>query len=347
LRMSSTGRALLAFACVFVLASIALGAGLRGERYPYGSSEFNLLVTESFEEAGYGSAKVFYDWLARACAKRSICPLSGSLETEVRVRGAKLRSVRGQKEEVALQLSTCSWLHRLVKKSIPKFSLDRGFEFHNVVRYGERQCLLQSILIAGLAQKMGLDAGMVMVWRNIAGEESNNGHAAVLVRLADGKDIILDASDQVPFVRHQGLFARASGYRYVSPVYQRGSDKIIGYLANSGHGFISTAKLRPMGVDFIRSQFYYYRGERALGGAIAAKKTSKGLALSERQLKKSVSLCPENPLAVYMLARTYLAEGKKAEAAKLAKDALSLYTRFGYVPGGASDLAGRLRAAKG
>ena len=54
-------------------------------------------------------------------------------------------SARARKEQ-----AFAAWSHKLTKTIIPRFSLDRGFEFANVVRYGERQCFLQSVLIASL-----------------------------------------------------------------------------------------------------------------------------------------------------------------------------------------------------
>ena len=62
------------------------------------------------------------------------------------------------------------------------------------------------MIIAGLAQDMGVNAGVVMVYKNIEGAPTNNGHAVALFKLAEGKDIIVDASDPIPFVEQKGLF---------------------------------------------------------------------------------------------------------------------------------------------
>ena len=62
-------------------------------------------------------------------------------------------------------------------------------------RSGQRQCFLQSVLIAGLLQRMGISAGVAMVYRNPRGEESNNGHAVTLVKLPDGDDLVADAAE--------------------------------------------------------------------------------------------------------------------------------------------------------
>ncbi len=90
---------------------------------------------------------------------------------------------------------------------LPKFSLDRGYEFRHSVDRLERQCFLQSVLIAGLMQRMGMEAGVVMIYRNQKGEASNLGHATVVLKLDNGRDIMVDASDPHPFMRHRGVFA--------------------------------------------------------------------------------------------------------------------------------------------
>src|SRR4029079_16762051 len=80
-------------------------------------------------------------------------------------------------------------IHRIIKKVIPKFSLQHGFEFYQAKDLGERQCFLQSVLVSGLLQRAGIDSGVVMVYKNIAGEATNNGHAVAVARLTNGDDI--------------------------------------------------------------------------------------------------------------------------------------------------------------
>jgi hypothetical protein len=227
-----------------------------------------------------------------------------------------------------------AWLHRMVKSTIPRFSLDRGFEFCSVVRYGERQCFLQAVLIAGLLQRSGVRAGVAMVYRNLHGQETNNGHAVTLVRLSDGRDLIVDASDPEPFARQQGLYVRAGGYRYVDPVYEGRTGRIASYRTVPEKGKLSPAQVRTLDLAFIRSQFWYYRGERREGGLLSRAKTPAGLAAAAADLRKSVSLCPRNPLAVYMLGRVYHAQGKAEEAHRLFERAHRLYAAAGWVPAG-------------
>jgi hypothetical protein len=225
-------------------------------------------------------------------------------------------------------------VHRVVKGTIPRFSLDRGFEFCNVVRYGERQCFLQAVLIAGLLQRMGVPAGIAMVYRNIQGQETNNGHAVTLVRLADGRDLIVDASDPEPFARQQGLFVRVNDYQYADPIYEGASGKIVAYRSVPGRARLAPRQVRTLDLPFIRSQFAYYRGERRTGGLLARAKTRSGLAAAEKDLRTSVAFCPRNPLAVYMLGRARLAQGRTQDARPILQRAHDLYARFGWVPPG-------------
>jgi hypothetical protein len=233
-------------------------------------------------------------------------------------------------------LNFASWLHRMVKATIPKFSLDRGFEFCNVVRYGERQCLLQSVLISGMLQRAGADAGIEMVFKSIKGEISNNGHVCVLLKMPNGKDVIIDASDPDPLARQQGLMTRVNNdYMFVLPVYEGSSSMIIYYKDLYGHGRLMPSAVRTLDLLFVNSQFWYYRGERVPGGLLYGKdKTSSGLALAGANLETSVKLCPRNPLSLYMLGRVYLDQGDKETAKKLIGRAMFLYGEYGYVPDG-------------
>ena len=331
---------------LLVIAGLAGGYGLRAagearqhaaEKYAYHSARFTELLRESNRVVCEpGERHDFYRWMDRAYRSnhaRLPGERSPSLEAALRAERQRLRRIARAKRtdaEVALAAS----LHRLVKTIIPKFSLERGFEFCNVIECGERQCLLQSVLIASLLQDAGVDAGTVMVYRNPSGEESNNGHVVVLMKLPNGRDLLVDASDKEPFVRHQGLFVRSGGYRYVKPVYARDSDEIAHYQTTSENAEVGTARVRPLDFAFVRSQFWYYRGERVEGGLLSAKKTQAGLEAAARYLRTSVRVCPENPLAVYMLGRVHWSQGRAEQARKQFNAADALYSRFGWIPEG-------------
>jgi tetratricopeptide (TPR) repeat protein len=156
----------------------------------------------------------------------------------------------------------------------------------------------------------------------------------VLMKLPNGRDLLVDASDKEPFVRHQGLFVRSGGYRYVKPVYARDSDEIAHYQTTSENAEVGTARVRPLDFAFVRSQFWYYRGERVEGGLLSAKKTQAGLEAAARYLRTSVRVCPENPLAVYMLGRVHWSQGRAEQARKQFNAADALYSRFGWIPEG-------------
>jgi len=316
-------------------------------QYPYHSKQFSLFVDESFRLAGNGSSRLFYDMMSKGYLKSPVCltadrkmPLEQALDS-LRAEMATLNDVHRKAEA---EMKVAAQVHRLVKVVIPHFSLDRGFEFSNVVAHGERQCFLQSVLIAGLLQRAGMNAGVAMVYRNIQGTPTNNGHAVTLLKLSDGKDIIVDASEPEPFAKHRGLFVEHSGYRYVEPVFQPNSAKISDYLATSNHKRLGTASVRGLDISFLRSQFWYYRGERVKGGLLSTGTTKSGLARSAKAFEISVRLCPNNPLAVYMLGRTYLAEGRISDAKRLLQRSSTLYAQFGWTPGGLREALASIQA---
>jgi len=307
------------------------------ERYAYLSERFRQLVAESYAIAGGGKPDGFYTYMDKACrsSPHGLADKDNlALPELLRSRRAQLSHISDAAKRTRSEIAACEWLHHLVKSAIPRFSLDRGFEFHNVVRFGERQCFLQSVLIAGLLQETGVDAGVVIVYRNERGEESNNGHAVALVKLSDGTDVIVDASDPDPFAPHRGLFVRTSDYAYAVPAYEAGSSRIAVYVLPSNGRRLAPAQVRTLDFAFLRSQFYYYRGEREPGGIMSSGRRASGLRESERCLRTSVELCPANPLATYMLGRVYLAEGKVGQARTALQTTYRLYERFGWVPEG-------------
>lgn len=312
------------------------------EEYAFGTPAFSQFVADSYRHTD-GSAEEFFSWLRSAYETsphrfpgRESLPLESLLEalrdelaevTDPAARSARLREHAG-------------WLHRWLKGAIPHFSLARGFEFYNTARRGERQCFLQSVLLAGLLQRLGADAGVIMVNRNPAGQETNNGHAVAVLKLPEG-DLLVDASEQHPFARHMGLFLRVDGYRYVTPTW--GPDGIIrGYRRLRSDRELATWAVRPLDHAFLRSQFAYYRGERVPGGLLAARSTPEGLEQAAAHLRESVRLCPDNPLAAYTLSCVYWKQGQAAAARAAVRQACLAYTRAGWLPAGPRTLRARL-----
>ena len=308
--------------------------------YVYGSRNFTDLINESCIECGVRQKQDFYNWFDNAYSKSKYFYKNYEkikLNDLLDKMNKNVSSIKDVKKRTVLEVSFASWMHRMVKTAIPRFSLDRGFEFYNVMKYGERQCLLQSVLMAGMLQRAGINAGSAMVFRNITGEQSNNGHVITLVKLSDGDDIILDASEQVPFAKHQGLFVKNKDYVYVKPVFRNNSSRISGYITETSNKRLQNKDVNPLDYDYMRSQFWFYRGERTKGGLLYAKKTIIGLKAEETALSKSVKICPKNPLAVYILGRTYLAEGDNVKALKYLKAAGKLYKTYGWTPAGESE----------
>jgi len=306
------------------------------ERYPYRSPRFTQFLIESHVWCGDKNRHDFYAWMDAAyseCSHRFPGKEHLSLEELLDAKKDQFARITDPSFKSENEIAFSAWVHRMVKTVIPKFSLERGFEFCDVIKFGERQCFLQSALIAGILQYVGFDAGVIMVYRNPKGEESNNGHAVVLLKLADGRDIIVDASEPEPFYKPLGVFVRRLEYRFVNPVYMRYSSRIIGYKSESGLREIAANQVRPLDYAFVRSQFWYYRGERAPGGLLSSRETQSGLSRAQRALEQSVKFCAKNPLSVYMLGRVYLAQGKASLAAEQFREAHNLYTRFGWIPG--------------
>jgi hypothetical protein len=221
-----------------------------------------------------------------------------------------------------------------VKKALPNYNLDRGFELANTVRRRERQCLMQSLLISSLLQGMGVDAGLAMVNRNERGEYSNNAHVVVLIKLSNGHDALVDGSYPVPLVAHGGLMVMMphGSLRYVRPVYTRDYRQIRSYLTLPSMLAAPTDTVRPMNINFVRSQIDYYRGERKPGGVLARRPTIAGLEGSVHFFRSSLENCPANPLPAYMLGVAFSRLGRRDEAREQYRSAKELYQSAGWVP---------------
>lgn len=326
---------------VLFLFVVGLGAFLSGgaearskaeERYPYGGPVFTGFIADSYQLHQGGSPHGFYRWMD----SRRIGG-SGTWGDRIRTLREERRTASSTKRRTEMEIAAAADFHRAVKRAIPRFSLERGFEFAFTVRYGERQCFLQSVLLAGLLQAAGIDAGVVMVYRNAQGEESNNGHAVTLVKLSDGRDAVLDASEMHPFHAHRGLFvfeAHSNDYRFVQPVYNSAGAEGARILRYSHAGrTVTVSRVRPLPVAFLRSQFAFYRGERQPGGPLAKKPTGEGLAASERHLRAANRLCVSNPLALFWLGQVCEIRGDHEAAARARTLARRLYVRQGWVPG--------------
>ena len=299
--------------------SLFLLAPTSAASFPYHGPVFNAFVKDSYRVAGRRDPEEFFRVMDDRAVKAGL-PTWGAWPATHKPTGTA---------EDARDAGATVW--KRIKKTITKFSLDRGFEFANAVTTNERQCYLQSIIVAGELQKAGYDAGVAMVWSNPKGQTSNNGHAVAVVR-AGAKDIVVDCSEPQPFEVHRGLFMRqGSGYRYVEPVYDA-DDWITGYRITGTGQTVAPSALTLLDLPFLRSQFDYYRGERAIGGVIAKEKTKAGLASSERFYVKSLSECPQNPLTRAMLVRTLAAQGRVAEAEAQRRRALSEYAAYGWTP---------------
>ncbi len=325
-------------AAALTLAAALPSLSVPTQPYPYGGPAFTRLVADSDHCTGGGTPAQFYRWMDQSPLARSSHGLLALTDTERR----KLAALKSPALKTAEERAFCARLHHSVKTWIPRFSLDTGFEFADAQKLGTRQCLLQSVLLSGLLQRAGVDAGTVMVWRNISGQTTNDGHAVCLVHLADGHAVELDASDPVPFVRHQGLLVQQNGPRAVAPVFAGATPTITGFRATATGAALPVAAVQPLSLNYVRSQFFYYRGERAPGGLLAPKTTPYGLLTETRDLRAAIRYCPQNALAVYMLGHVYAREGNVAAARSQVAAALRLYAAAGWTPQGPRDLAAQV-----
>ncbi|WP_102125022.1 hypothetical protein [Deinococcus planocerae] len=316
------------------LASPSAGATPAPASLTYGGANFRALAAESYRLAGLTGS--FEPWLPNAYARAGV-PLGGerrSLTAALDARKAALASARGAERDRLAQ-GTAAWAHRFIKKAVPRFSLERGFEFASIAGAGERQCLLQSVVIAGLLQRVGLDAGLVMVWKSQSGQESNLGHVTSVLRLPSGAgDVQVDASEPEPFARHQGVLAWADGgYRFLTPRF--GGDVMTAYARADGKGNVKASALTFLDLPYVRSQFNYYRGERAPGGFLGTgtgKATPEGLRDSERFLRAALRDNPQNALAAGVLGSVQRKQGREAEARAQYLAAARLYAAQGHIP---------------
>jgi tetratricopeptide (TPR) repeat protein len=332
---TSRWSALLLLSLVVVAPARAAG---QGPAYAYGSEAFTQLALESYRVTGAGSLEPFYRWFEEAYARTpGLWPEGGgpSLRQTLEGRRREHEGLKSPQQRARLERQTAAWVHRLIKTLIPRFSLERGYEFAYAVRYGERQCLLQSVLAAALLQRAGMEAGAVMVWKSPQGQVSNNGHVSAVLRLSDGRDLLVDASEPQPFPEHQGLFTwdgAARDYRFLEPLFAADHSIRAYRLVGSGRE-VPPSEVAPLSLRYLRSQFYYYRGERAPGGFIGPS-NPQGLAASARFLEEAVRLEPHNPLAVYVLGLVYRKQGQLEAARRQIRTGYQLYQRYGFIPEG-------------
>jgi len=321
------------------------------EQFAYGSSAFDRFVRDSYAWTNVpagdippfykafdtGSRKVAEDARATGLSEKGV---SAYLTSEK----ARISAISDVTKRAAAQTELSATIFRVVKKALPLFSLDRGFEFTSATELRERQCLLQSVLAAGMLQKAGVPAGVAMVWKSERGAISNLSHVVAIVRMADGADRVLDISSDrktkfVPDLPHQGLYLSdgANGYRFVEPQYDD-SHRITAYRLTGTTQEVKPESMRPLDTSFIRSQFFYYRGERAGGHLIWSPLDPRSLTISVDAFTRSLKECPQNPLTTYMLGKVLAWQGKNAEAQNQFVAAYRLYRAQGRVPDSAQEV---------
>lgn len=337
LSLSPTRRRLTGLAAALLLTLPGAQAAPGPADLSFGGPSARRLAAESYARAGLRGD--FETWLAAAYARAGV-PLAGgaTLDAALNARRAQLAAARTPAARDALARETAVWAHGFLKTAVPKFSLERGFEFASIPRTGERQCLLQSVIIAGLLQRAGLPAGLVMVWKSMSGQESNLGHVTSVLRLPSGAgDLEVDASEPEPFATHQGVLAwAAGGERFLTPTFGPGG-VITAYTRADGQGTVKLAALTFLSLGYVRSQFDYYRAERAPGGVLGTgtgKATPAGLKESERGLRRALGEAPDNALAAGVLGTVLQKEGRTAEARAQYLQAAKLYRAQGHLPAG-------------
>lgn len=296
--------------------------------YPLDSEKFDTLVADSYKVAGNAEQAEFKKCWTKAFESAGL----GSPEEWARQTRVRLAKTTNRTE---IQRLAAVQVFRVVKKSLPTFDLDRGYEFTNAAENGQRQCLLQSVLIASTLQQAGLDAGCVMVWSNERGEVSNLGHVATFVKLNNGRQMLVDASDPGPFATHAGLFlvdGTKNTYRFVRPNYDK--DREIEAFATADSAPLDPKEMfKALDYDYLRSQFDFYRAERIPGGFLDHHAEPEPLKKSLAFFEASVAKCDRNPLAMLCYGRTQLRLGDARGAETIAR-ARSLYEAYGWLPPG-------------
>lgn len=303
----------------------------------FGGAALKALAAESYQRTGVQGDLMSWLDLAYLRAHR---PLAGgaTLEQALSRRRAQLQAAPTPAERDRLARETAAWAHALIKRAVPKFSLERGFELANFAATGERQCLSQSTVIAGLLQGAGLDAGLVMVWTSMTGEVSNLGHVTSVLRLPSGAgDLEVDASEPQPFATHPGVLAwTGGGYRFLRATVGPGG-LITAYTPVGQDGQLQPRQTRFLSLAYIRSQYRYYRAERAPGGVLGTgtgRATASGLLASEQLLQEALAQEPHNALAASVLGTVWRKMGKVSEARQQYLRAAALYAAQGYTPAG-------------
>jgi hypothetical protein len=204
-------------------------------------------------------------------------------------------------------------------------------------------------MLTGLLQAAGLNAGVVMVYKNPKGQESNNGHAITLLRLASGRDVQVDCSHADPFTAHQGLFvARGDTFGYVLPQMQKPPVPLMSAYNDPVRDVIyRPGQLQPLDLPFLNSMFDYYRGERVPGGLLDPKAAPAGLQRSLSYLVRATQDEPRNPLPWSVRARVELRLGQRDAAQRSVRRAMELHNRFGFMPGGIEALDRQIQAEAG
>ncbi|MFC3832895.1 MULTISPECIES: hypothetical protein [Deinococcus] len=329
-------RSLLALSLLFSPPTLAAPAFQSADLSP-GGAALNALAAESYRRTGVpGDLATWLD-VAYLRAHR---PLAGgaTLDQALSRRRAQLLAAPTPAQKDRLARETAAWAHALIKRAVPKFSLERGFELANFAASGERQCLSQSTVIAGLLQRAGLDAGLAMVWTSMAGQVSNLGHVTSVLRLPSGAgDLEVDASEPGPIATHPGVLAwTGSGYRFLKATFGPGG-LITAYTPVGQTGPLRPAQTHFLSLAYIRSQYSYYRAERAPGGVLGTgtgRATTSGLQTSVRLLQEALALEPHNALAASVLGTVWRKQGHLAQAREQYLRAAALYAAQGYTPAG-------------
>src|SRR5439155_3269782 len=102
--------------------------------------------SDSYRVSG-GDPKDFFRWFDASFKKAA-----GESRSDFLIGNRSyLHSLKGR-DRVRAEMLLAATLHGIVRKMLPVFSLERGYEFAEAERHGKRQCLLQSTLISSLLQ---------------------------------------------------------------------------------------------------------------------------------------------------------------------------------------------------
>lgn len=231
--------------------------------YPWRSSGYYLEPIQHPQNQTFfnnsAELQIFYGWLEETSNQNGIDSFVKALARHK----SQLEAFTDLQERVVLEIATARWLHKTVRVVINRICLERNYQRAYPNSHEHQQGLLQSVLLAALMHEVGLNSGVVGVWMDQEGHLNEGSHTVALLRLANGRDLLVDAVSPEPFPRHKGIYiwdAQKGEYGRVETCYAL-DVVIVGYLRFCEGKALLPAEVAPLDLPYLYSQFARSRGE--------------------------------------------------------------------------------------